>query len=77
MSEYWKKYNKKLDKFAASMSAYNSKNEFNFIENNKDSSKDLFWILNILGKFLFLNAFDKAGKETVPTAMPAIARFIW
>lgn len=34
MSEYWKKYNKKLNKFAALMSAYNSKNEFNFIENN-------------------------------------------
>lgn len=34
MSEYWKRYNQKLNEFAALMAGHNSKNEFNFIENN-------------------------------------------
>ena len=46
------------------------------IDNNKESSKDLLWIFDNFFIFLFLNAFESAGKETVPTAIPAIARLI-
>ena len=46
------------------------------IENSKDSCNDLFCILDTLEKFLDFNALDKTGKETVPTAMPAIAKLI-
>ena len=42
-----------------------------------ESSIDLLWILEILRKFLCLKAFDKIGNETVPTAIPAIAKLIW
>ena len=46
------------------------------IENKSESSKDLFCISEIFFTLLFLNAFDRTGKETVPTAIPAIARLI-
>ena len=46
-------------------------------DNNKESSKDFLWIFESCLMFLFLNAFERAGKETVPTAIPAIARLIW
>ena len=42
------------------------------IDNNKDNSKDLFCMLEILFRFFDLKAFDKTGRETVPTAIPAI-----
>ena len=47
------------------------------IENRSDNSKDLFWILEIFLIFLALKALERTGKETVPTAIPAIARLIW
>ena len=47
------------------------------IDNKSESSIDLLWIFEILRIFFCLNALDKTGKETVPTAIPAIARFIW
>ena len=47
------------------------------IDSSKESSKDLLWISDSFLKFLFLNAFESAGRETVPTAIPAIARLIW
>ena len=47
------------------------------IDSNKESSKDLLWIFDSFFMFLFLNAFDSTGSDTVPTAIPAIARFIW
>ena len=35
-------------------------------------------ILSYIGRLFFsLKALDKTGKETVPTAMPAIAKLIW
>ena len=46
------------------------------IDNNKESSKDLFWMIDSFFIFLFLNAFESTGRETVPTAIPAIARLI-
>ena len=46
-------------------------------ENRIESSKDLFWISEIFLTFFILKAFERTGKETVPTAMPATARFIW
>ena len=47
------------------------------IENKSDNSKDLFWMLDIFFTFLVLKALERTGKETVPTAIPAIARLIW
>ena len=47
------------------------------IENRRESSKDLFWILEILFTFFVLKALERTGKETVPTAIPAMARLIW
>ena len=47
------------------------------IENSNESSKDLFWILEIFFTFFILKALERTGKETVPTAIPAIARLIW
>ena len=47
------------------------------IENNNESSNELFWILETLLIFFDLKAYDSTGNETVPTAIPAIARFIW
>ena len=47
------------------------------IENSNDNSKDLFWIFEIFEKFFDWNAFERIGSETVPTAIPAIARLIW
>ena len=47
------------------------------IDNNRESSKDLLWIFDSFFTFFFLNAFESAGKETVPTAIPAIAKLIW
>ena len=46
------------------------------IENKSESSKDLFWMLEILFIFFILKALERIGKETVPTAIPAIARLI-
>ena len=45
-------------------------------DNNNDNSKDLFCIFEIFFRFFVLKAFDSTGKETVPTAIPAIARLI-
>ena len=47
------------------------------IENKSESSKDLFWILEIFFTLFILKAFERTGKETVPTAIPAMARLIW
>ena len=47
------------------------------IENRRESSKDLFWILEIFFTFFILKALERTGKETVPTAIPAMARLIW
>ena len=47
------------------------------IDNRRDSSKDLFWILEIFFTFFVLKALERTGRETVPTAIPAIARLIW
>ena len=47
------------------------------IENSKDNCIDLFWIFETFEKFFDLNAFESTGKETVPTAIPAIAKLIW
>ena len=47
------------------------------IENSSESSKDLFWILEIFSIFFILKALERTGKETVPTAIPAMARLIW
>ena len=47
------------------------------IDNSKDNSIDLLWILETLEKFFTLNAFDSTGSDTVPTAIPAIAKLIW
>ena len=47
------------------------------IENKSESSKDLFWIFEIFFKSLILKAFERTGKEPVPTAIPAMARLIW
>ena len=46
------------------------------IDNKRESSIDLLWILEIFKIFFCLKAFDKTGKETVPTAMPAMAKLI-
>ena len=46
------------------------------IEKRSESSNDLFWILEIAFKFFILKALERTGKETVPTAIPAIARLI-
>ena len=46
-------------------------------ERKSESSTDLLWMLEICKIFFFLKAFDKTGKETVPTAIPAIAKLIW
>ena len=46
-------------------------------DKSKDNSIDLFWILETLFKFFCLKAFDRTGSETVPTAIPAIAKLIW
>ena len=46
------------------------------IENSSESSKDLFCISEIFLIFFVLKAFERTGKETVPTAIPAIARLI-
>ena len=45
-------------------------------DNNKDNSKDLF--CKILIEFLLFSLifFDRFGKTTVPTAIPAIAKLI-
>ena len=45
-------------------------------ENRTESSKDLFCISEIFLTFLVLKALERTGKETVPIAIPAIARFI-
>ena len=47
------------------------------IDSNKESSKDLLWMFDNFFKFLLLNAFESAGRETVLTAIPAIAKLIW
>ena len=47
------------------------------IENRSESSKDLFCISDIFLIFFILKALERTGKETVPTAIPAIARLIW
>ena len=47
------------------------------IDNRSESSIDLLWILEIFKIFFCLKAFDKTGNETVPTAIPAIAKLIW
>ena len=47
------------------------------IDSNKESSKDLLWIFDSFFMFLALNAFESTGRETVPTAIPAIAKLIW
>ena len=46
------------------------------IENKSESSIDLLWIFEIFEKFFCLKALDNIGKETVPTAIPAIAKLI-
>ena len=46
------------------------------IENKRESSKDLFCISEIFLTFFILKALERTGKETVPTAIPAIARLI-
>ena len=46
------------------------------IENRSESSKDLFCISEIFFIFFVLKALDRTGRETVPTAIPAIARLI-
>ena len=47
------------------------------IENNKESCIELFLNVETCEKFFVLSAFDKTGNETVPTAIPAIAKLIW
>ena len=47
------------------------------IENRSESSKDLLCISEIYLTFFILKALERTGKETVPTAIPAIARLIW
>ena len=47
------------------------------IDKNKDNSIDLFWIFETKINFPFFIALDKTGRETVPIAIPAIARLIW
>ena len=47
------------------------------IESNSDNWIELLWILEILEKFFNLNALERTGNETVPTAIPAIAKLIW
>ena len=47
------------------------------IENKSESSKDLFWILEIFFTFFIFKALERTGNDTVPTAIPAIARLIW
>ena len=46
------------------------------IENKSESSKDLFCISEIFLTFFILKALERTGKETVPTAIPAMARLI-
>ena len=46
------------------------------IDNNKHNSIDLFCMLEAFDKFLVFKYFDKTGNETVPTAIPAIAKLI-
>ena len=46
------------------------------IDKNKQSSKALFCKLVIFLKLLFLIYLDSSGSMTVPTAIPATARFI-
>ena len=45
-------------------------------DNNNDNSKDLFCIFEIFFMFFVLKALDNTGKETVPTAIPAMAKLI-
>ena len=45
-------------------------------DNNNDNSKDLFCMFVNFFRFFVLKAFDSTGKETVPTAIPAIAKLI-
>ena len=46
------------------------------LKTRSESSKDLFCILEIFLTFFILKALERTGKETVPTAIPAIARLI-
>ena len=46
------------------------------IEKSSESSKDLLCIVEIFFIFFALKAFERTGKETVPTAIPAMARLI-
>ena len=46
------------------------------IENRSESSKDLFCISEIFFTFFILKALERTGKDTVPTAIPAMARLI-
>ena len=46
------------------------------IEKRSESSKDLFCMSEIFFSFFILKALERTGKETVPTAIPAIARLI-
>ena len=45
-------------------------------ENSKDSSMDLFCILETCREFFCLKALESTGNETVPTAIPATAKLI-
>ena len=45
-------------------------------DRNRQSSKALFCKFIARSKFLFLRYLDNSGSITVPTAIPAIARFI-
>ena len=47
------------------------------IENSNDNCIDLFWMLETFEYFLDWIALESTGYETVPTAIPAIARLIW
>ena len=46
-------------------------------ESNNDNSTDLFCIKETFEKFFVLNALERTGNDTVPTAIPAIAKLIW
>ena len=47
------------------------------IDSSNDNCIDLFWMFETFEKFFDLNAFESTGKETVPTAIPAITKLIW
>ena len=47
------------------------------IDKSKDNWIDLFWISKTFKKFFDLMIFERAGNETVPTAIPANAKLIW